>query len=109
MSVSENLRDVKLTLVSTSALTRLDLNQVTVQATQVDLCFFLKVTIGIFCKSKQKDSLSFGYIFLRYVQIGVASFGSLGICASKPGGFSRMTYDVMQWIRKVKGSQSFLI
>merc|ERR1711976_671392 len=23
-------------------------------------------------------------------------------CGSKPGGFSRMTYDVMQWIRKVK-------
>jgi len=38
----------------------------------------------------------------RYVQIGVASFGSIVDCGSKPGGFSRMTYDVMQWIRKVK-------
>merc|ERR1712110_486959 len=38
----------------------------------------------------------------RYVQIGVASFGSIVDCGSKPGGFSRMTFDVMQWIRKVK-------
>ena len=38
----------------------------------------------------------------RYVQIGVASFGSIVDCGSKPGGFSRLTYDVMQWIRKVK-------
>ena len=38
----------------------------------------------------------------RYVQIGVASFGSIVDCGSKPGGFSRLTFDVMQWIRKVK-------
>merc|ERR1711902_166523 len=40
----------------------------------------------------------------RYVQIGVASFGSIvdWLCGSKPGRFSRLTYDVMQWIRKVK-------
>ena len=39
---------------------------------------------------------------LRNVQIGVASFGSIVDCGSKPGGFSRLTYDVLQWIRKVK-------
>jgi len=38
----------------------------------------------------------------RYVQIGVASFGSIVDCGSTPGGFSRLTYNVMQWIRKVK-------
>ena len=43
----------------------------------------------------------------RYVQIGVASFGSFVDCSSKPGGFSRLTYDVMQWIRKVKVKTSF--
>ena len=32
----------------------------------------------------------------------MASFGSIVDCGSKPGGFSRMTFDVMQWIRKVK-------
>ena len=38
----------------------------------------------------------------RYVLIGVASFGFVVDCGSKPGGFSRLTYDVLQWIRKVK-------
>ena len=32
----------------------------------------------------------------------MASFGSIVDCGSKPGGFSRLTYDVMQWIRKIK-------
>ena len=45
----------------------------------------------------------------RYVQIGVASFGFVVDCASKPGGFSRLTYDVLQWIRKVKvGKQVYI-
>lgn len=38
----------------------------------------------------------------RYVQIGVASFGSIVDCGLKPGGFARMTYDVLKWIREVK-------
>ena len=38
----------------------------------------------------------------RYAQIGVASVGTILDCGSKPGGFSRLTYDVLQWIRKVK-------
>ena len=45
----------------------------------------------------------------RYVQIGVASFAFVVDCASKPGGFSRLTYDVLQWIRKVKvGKQVYI-
>ena len=46
------------------------------------------------------------FFLSRYVQIGVASFGSIVDCGSKPGGFSRLTYDVMQWIRKVKVKSS---
>merc|ERR1711894_710829 len=38
----------------------------------------------------------------RFVQIGVASFGSTLTCASSPGGFSRLNHDVLQWIRNVK-------
>ena len=38
----------------------------------------------------------------------MASFGSIVDCGSKPGGFSRMTFDVMQWIRKVKVNKKFL-
>ena len=48
---------------------------------------------------------TFYEIFLplsRYVQIGVASFGYIVDCGTKPGGFSRMTFDVIQWIRRVK-------
>ena len=37
----------------------------------------------------------------------MASFGSIVDCGSKPGGFSRMTFDVMQWIRKVKVNEKF--
>ena len=44
----------------------------------------------------------------RYVQIGVASFGSIVDCGSKPGGFSRLTYDVLQWIRKIKVYNNFI-
>ena len=40
--------------------------------------------------------------FIRFVQIAVASFGSEPTCATSPGGFSRLTYDVLQWIRTVK-------
>merc|ERR1711860_146157 len=41
---------------------------------------------------------------MRFVQIGIASFGSFPFrtCASSPGGFSRLSHDVLQWIRKVK-------
>ena len=38
----------------------------------------------------------------RFVQIGIASFGSIRTCAASPGGFSRLNYDVLQWLRRVK-------
>ena len=38
----------------------------------------------------------------RFVQIAVASFGSKPTCATSPGGFSRLNYDVLQWIRTIK-------
>ena len=49
------------------------------------------------------DSIS----FIRFVQIAVASFGSEPTCATSPGGFSRLTYDVLQWIRTVKVGLGF--
>ena len=45
----------------------------------------------------------FCFLF-RFVEIGVASFGSKPNCATSPGGFARLTYDVLQWIRTVKVS-----
>ena len=47
------------------------------------------------------------FLCFRYVQVGVASFGSIMDCGSKPGGFSRLTFDVMQWIRKVKVNKKY--
>ena len=38
----------------------------------------------------------------RFVQIAVASFGSNKTCATSPGGFSRLSYDVLQWIQTIK-------
>ena len=38
----------------------------------------------------------------RFVLIGVASFASHPTCTTSPGGFARLTYGVLEWIRKVK-------
>ena len=38
----------------------------------------------------------------RFIQIGVASFGSILNCTASPGGFSRLNHDVLQWIRRFK-------
>ena len=101
---------VNFILVSISALTRMGVDLVTAKATLVGLCSFLKVTLTGKSVSSSSDSCFFLYLYIhmyaciRYVQIGVASFGSLDSCASKPGGYSRLTFDVIQWIKKVKES-----
>ena len=74
----------------------------TVGETQVGLCSFSTMITGKNPLNQIKDLFSGG----RYVQIGVASFAFVVDCASKPGGFSRLTYDVLQWIRKVKVKNS---
>ena len=34
--------------------------------------------------------------------VGVCSFANTGDCTSTPGGFARLTRNVLQWIKKVK-------
>ena len=95
---------VLLVSVSTCAPTSLGPSQATAREIQVDHCSISTLTTGGIRIKIKWLKLTFFFISFcsRYVQIGVASFGSIVDCGSKPGGFSRMTFDVMQWIRKVK-------
>ena len=95
---------LQLVSVSTSAPTSLGPSQATAREIQVDHCSISTLTTGGIRIKIKWLKLTFFFISFcsRYVQIGVASFGSIVDCGSKPGGFSRMTFDVMQWIRKVK-------
>ena len=43
--------------------------------------------------------------FIRYTQTAVASFGAakLSECRWKPGGFTRLTPEVLDWVNNVTG------
>ena len=43
--------------------------------------------------------------FIRYTQTAVASFGAtkLSECRWKPGGFTRLTPEVLRWVKNVTG------
>ena len=86
--------------VFTFALTKMGQTKDTARGTLAVLCLLRGMMKGmntnIFSSSLTFCSAS------RFVQIGVASFGSILTCAASPGGFSRLNYDVLQWIRNAK-------
>ena len=90
---------IQLVSVSTCARVSLGPSQDTAREILADLCSFSTLTKGTI--TRIRPALYESFLCFRYVQIGVASFGSKENCGSKPGGFSRMTYDVMEWIRTV--------
>ena len=92
--------------VFTFALTSKGQPKGTARETQVVLCLLRGMMRGMYkyFNKLQTTAPHSSSSPTRFVQIGVASFGSTLTCASSPGGFSRLNYDVLQWIRSVKVS-----
>ena len=91
-----------LILVSTSAAKLIILVKVIAQEILEELYFFLRVILsGNFYTSR----IGVLIIQFRYTAIGVASFANRNIkkCGKWPGGFARITSELVSWIRSATG------